>query len=164
MLMPIAGKKPAKEAAAKEAVSRSHSGSRLSVVKHQKPLSSIWTRTLLDSVDLHALAWQEALLRFGHDVSFEQVRGQIGKGRRQTHSRSSCPPTNNETMAKNLEEWRGDRFKNEYLPLVRPFSAVPNLLRRCAQQPDFRSQLLPRPRRMKSTSISTSLASPTWWI
>lgn len=36
--------------------------------------------TLLDSVDLHALAWQEALLEFGHDVSFERVRSQIGKG------------------------------------------------------------------------------------
>jgi beta-phosphoglucomutase-like phosphatase (HAD superfamily) len=36
--------------------------------------------TLLDSVDLHALAWQEAMLKFRHDVSFEQVRGQIGKG------------------------------------------------------------------------------------
>jgi phosphoglycolate phosphatase-like HAD superfamily hydrolase len=29
-----------------------------------------------------------------------------------------------------MEEWRGNRFKTEYLPLVRPFSAVPELLRR----------------------------------
>jgi phosphoglycolate phosphatase-like HAD superfamily hydrolase len=29
-----------------------------------------------------------------------------------------------------MEEWRGNRFKTEYLPLVRPFSAVPDLLRR----------------------------------
>jgi beta-phosphoglucomutase-like phosphatase (HAD superfamily) len=36
--------------------------------------------TLLDSVDLHAMAWHEAMLRFGHDVSFEQARSQIGKG------------------------------------------------------------------------------------
>jgi beta-phosphoglucomutase-like phosphatase (HAD superfamily) len=36
--------------------------------------------TLLDSVDLHALAWREAMATFGHDVSFEQARGQIGKG------------------------------------------------------------------------------------
>jgi hypothetical protein len=36
--------------------------------------------TLLDSVDLHATAWQEAMLEFGHDVSFEQARSQIGKG------------------------------------------------------------------------------------
>jgi phosphoglycolate phosphatase-like HAD superfamily hydrolase len=31
---------------------------------------------------------------------------------------------------KELEEWPGNRFKTEYLPLVRPFSAVPDLLRR----------------------------------
>jgi phosphoglycolate phosphatase-like HAD superfamily hydrolase len=29
-----------------------------------------------------------------------------------------------------LEEWRGNWFKTKYLPLVRPFSAVPDLLRR----------------------------------
>ena len=26
------------------------------------------------SVDLHAIAWHEAMLEFGHDVSFERVR------------------------------------------------------------------------------------------
>jgi beta-phosphoglucomutase-like phosphatase (HAD superfamily) len=29
--------------------------------------------TLVDSVDLHALAWQEALAEFGHEATFEQV-------------------------------------------------------------------------------------------
>jgi pimeloyl-ACP methyl ester carboxylesterase len=36
--------------------------------------------TLLDSVDLHAIASHEAMLKFGHDVSFEQARSQIGEG------------------------------------------------------------------------------------
>jgi beta-phosphoglucomutase-like phosphatase (HAD superfamily) len=36
--------------------------------------------TLVDSVDLHAIAWHEAMVKFGHDVSFEQARSQIGKG------------------------------------------------------------------------------------
>ena len=36
--------------------------------------------TLVNSVDLHASAWQEALVKFGHDVTFEQARRQIGKG------------------------------------------------------------------------------------
>ncbi|WP_218779324.1 HAD hydrolase-like protein [Paraburkholderia caledonica] len=36
--------------------------------------------TLVDSVDLHASAWQEAFARFGHEVTFEQARSQIGKG------------------------------------------------------------------------------------
>ena len=29
-----------------------------------------------------------------------------------------------------MEEWRGKLFKSKYLPMVRPFSAVPELLRR----------------------------------
>ena len=36
--------------------------------------------TLLDSVDLHARAWQEAFLAFGKDIPFETIRSQIGKG------------------------------------------------------------------------------------
>jgi HAD superfamily hydrolase (TIGR01549 family) len=85
--------------------------------------------TLLDSVDLHALAWQEAMLKFGHDVSFEQVRGQIGKGGDKLIP-VFLSPDEQRDHGKELEEWRGNRFKTEYLPLVRPFSAVPDLLRR----------------------------------
>jgi beta-phosphoglucomutase-like phosphatase (HAD superfamily) len=29
-----------------------------------------------------------------------------------------------------MEEWRGQLFKSKYLPLVRPFSAVPKFLQR----------------------------------
>ena len=36
--------------------------------------------TLVDLVDLHAKAWQEALAHFGHGVAFADVRAQIGKG------------------------------------------------------------------------------------
>jgi beta-phosphoglucomutase-like phosphatase (HAD superfamily) len=36
--------------------------------------------TLIDSVDLHAKAWQEAFAKFGVRVSFDEVRSQIGKG------------------------------------------------------------------------------------
>lgn len=85
--------------------------------------------TLLDSVDLHALAWQEALLKFGHEVSFEQVRGQIGKGGDKLIP-VFLSDGEQEDHGKELEEWRGSRFKTEYLPLVRPFSAVPDLLQR----------------------------------
>jgi phosphoglycolate phosphatase-like HAD superfamily hydrolase len=85
--------------------------------------------TLLDSVDLHALAWQEALLRFGHHVSFEKVRSQIGKGGDKLIP-VFLSADDQRDHGEELEDWRGNRFKMEYLPLVRPFSAVPNLLRR----------------------------------
>jgi HAD superfamily hydrolase (TIGR01509 family) len=85
--------------------------------------------TLVDSVDLHASAWQEALAKFGHSVTFEQARSQIGKGGDQL-----IPVFLSESEQKDhgeeMEEWRGKLFKSKYLPLVRPFSAVPELLRR----------------------------------
>ena len=85
--------------------------------------------TLLDSVDLHAIAWQEALLKFGHNVSFEEVRSQIGKGGDKLIP-VFLSSEEQRDHGKELEEWRGNRFKSKYLPLVRPFSAVPDLLRR----------------------------------
>jgi HAD superfamily hydrolase (TIGR01549 family) len=84
--------------------------------------------TLVDSVDLHALAWQEALVKFGHHVTFEQARSQIGKGGDQLIP-TFLSQAEQADHGEALEEWRGKRFKSEYLPLVRPFSAVPALLR-----------------------------------
>ncbi len=85
--------------------------------------------TLIDSVDLHASAWQEALVRFGHDVSFEQARSQIGKGGDQLIP-VFLSQAEQADHGKEMEEWRGKLFKSKYLPMVRPFSAVPELLRR----------------------------------
>jgi phosphoglycolate phosphatase-like HAD superfamily hydrolase len=85
--------------------------------------------TLLDSVDLHALAWHEAMTKFGHDVSFEQARSQIGKGGDKLIPEFLSNDAQRD-HGKEMEEWRSKRFKAEYLPLVRPFSAVPDLLRR----------------------------------
>src|ERR1700742_741563 len=85
--------------------------------------------TLLDSVDLHALAWHEAFVKFGHDVSFEQARSQIGKGGDQLIP-VFLSKEEQRDYGEDMESWRGKRFKSAYLPLVRPFSAVPDLLRR----------------------------------
>ena len=42
--------------------------------------------TLIDSVDLHAEAWQEALRHFGHDLTY-------GRSRRSARAATcSCPP------------------------------------------------------------------------
>ena len=85
--------------------------------------------TLLDSVDLHAMAWHEAMLRFGHDVSFEQARSQIGKGGDKLIP-FFLSEDEQRDHGKELDSWRSEHFKTRYLPLVRPFSAVPDLLRR----------------------------------
>jgi HAD superfamily hydrolase (TIGR01509 family) len=85
--------------------------------------------TLVDSVDLHALAWQEALERFGHRVAFEEVRSQIGKGGDQLIP-VFLSEADRRDHGREMEEWRGKLFKSTYLSLIRPFSAVPELLRR----------------------------------
>jgi HAD superfamily hydrolase (TIGR01549 family) len=85
--------------------------------------------TLVDSVDLHARAWQEAFRRFGHEVPFERVRHQIGKGGDQLlpvfFSREELA-----RFGEEMEEYRGDLFKREYLPRVRPFPRVRELFER----------------------------------
>ncbi len=36
--------------------------------------------TLVDSVDMHAKAWQEVFKKHGKAIPFAEIRGQIGKG------------------------------------------------------------------------------------
>lgn len=85
--------------------------------------------TLIDSVDLHARAWQEALADFGYDVAFEAVRSQIGKGGDQLMP-VFVPKDDLERRGQELETYRGDLFKRKYLPDVRPFPKVRDLFER----------------------------------
>jgi phosphoglycolate phosphatase-like HAD superfamily hydrolase len=68
------------------------------------------------------------MVRFGHDVSFEQARSQIGKGGDKLIP-VFLSAEEQRDHGKEMEEWRSNRFETEYLPLVRPISAVPDLLR-----------------------------------
>jgi phosphoglycolate phosphatase-like HAD superfamily hydrolase len=83
--------------------------------------------TLVDSVDLHARAWKNAFKRFGRDVPFEQVRRQIGKGGDQLmpvfFSKEEL-----ERFGKQIEEYRGELYKRVFLPRVKPFPKVRDLL------------------------------------
>ena len=67
--------------------------------------------TLLDSVDLHALAWHEAMAQFGHDISFEQARSQIGKGGDKLIPEFLSDEAQRD-HGKELEQWRGKRFQD----------------------------------------------------
>jgi HAD superfamily hydrolase (TIGR01549 family) len=82
--------------------------------------------TLLDSVDLHAQAWQEAFRHFGHDIPFDKIRSQIGKGGDQLLPVFVSPEELKEN-GKTLEEYRGHLFKEKYLRCVKPFPGVREL-------------------------------------
>ena len=85
--------------------------------------------TLVDSVDLHARAWQEAFKHFGREIPYEQVRHQIGKGGDQLMPVFFTKEELDE-FGDELEKYRGDLYKREYLPRVRAFPKVRALFER----------------------------------
>jgi HAD superfamily hydrolase (TIGR01549 family) len=88
--------------------------------------------TLVDSVDLHAEAWQLALERFGKKVSFAEVRRQIGKGGDQLLP-VFLSQREMEKFSEELEQYRSKLFKKEYLPRVTAFPGVRQLFERVRQ-------------------------------
>ena len=85
--------------------------------------------TIVDSVDLHARAWQRAFAKFGKNIAFEAIRTQIGKGADQLmpvyFSKQEL-----EDFGEELESYRGELFKEEYLPKVKAFPKVRQLFER----------------------------------
>jgi HAD superfamily hydrolase (TIGR01509 family) len=85
--------------------------------------------TLIDSVDLHAKAWQDVFAKYGKRVSFEQVRRQIGKGSDQLLP-VFFSAEELQRFGKQMDQERAEQFRSEYLPRVRPFPRVRELFER----------------------------------
>lgn len=85
--------------------------------------------TLLDSVDLHAAAWQEAFREFGHEFAFDKIRSQIGKGGDQLLP-VFLSESELKTQGGQLQEFRSRLFKRKYLAQVKPFPGVRDLFER----------------------------------
>ena len=85
--------------------------------------------TLIDSVDGHARAWLEILTKYGCDIDFPTVRGQIGKGGDQLMPVFLSKDVI-ETQGKQIERERGELFRTKYLPEVRAFPGARELFQR----------------------------------
>jgi HAD superfamily hydrolase (TIGR01549 family) len=85
--------------------------------------------TLVDTVDMHAEAWQRAFAHFGKEVAFADVRGQIGKGGDQLMPVFLTKAEVDE-LGEKLEKWRGDLYLREYLPRAQAFPKVRELFER----------------------------------
>jgi len=85
--------------------------------------------TLIDSNDLHAAAWREAFLHFGADLPIDEIRRQIGKGGDNLIP-ALLPQKLVEERQQEIEEFRSDLFKRDYLPRVVPFPGVRELFER----------------------------------
>jgi HAD superfamily hydrolase (TIGR01549 family) len=85
--------------------------------------------TLVDSVDLHAQAWQDAFRKFGHEIAFEDIRGQIGKGGDQLMP-VFLSEQEIEAQGEALDAYRSKNFKERYLSEVRAFPRTRDLFER----------------------------------
>jgi HAD superfamily hydrolase (TIGR01509 family) len=85
--------------------------------------------TLVDSNELHVLAWHDTFRHFHKDIPLERLREQIGKGGDQY-----LPVFLNEREMREFGEaadkHRGEVFKKNYLPHVKPFPKVRELFER----------------------------------
>lgn len=85
--------------------------------------------TIVDSVNLHAEAWRVAFEKFGKTTPYHEIRRQIGKGSDQLlpvfFSKEELS-----RFGEQLDEYRGQLFKKEYLPRVRAFPKVRELFQR----------------------------------
>ena len=85
--------------------------------------------TLVDSNELHVLAWEETFRHFHKEIPRERLREQIGKGGDQY-----LPVFLNERemreFGEEADKYRGEVFKKKYLPRVKPFPKVRELFER----------------------------------
>jgi HAD superfamily hydrolase (TIGR01549 family) len=82
--------------------------------------------TLIDSVDLHAQSWLETFERFGVQARFADVRRHIGEGADRLIP-AFVPAEMSNGVRKQIEEFRSQLFKREYLGKVKPFPKVKEL-------------------------------------
>jgi len=82
--------------------------------------------TLIDSVDAHAEAWQKAFKEFGKEIKFYELRRQVGKGG-DTFLPVFLTQKEIREFGKDVEEYRGEVFKKEFLPKIKPFPKVREL-------------------------------------
>jgi HAD superfamily hydrolase (TIGR01549 family) len=85
--------------------------------------------TLVDSNELHVDSWDRAFRRFGKQFPREKLRAHIGKGSDQ-YLPEFLTAEEIKRFGKELDEYRSELFRKEYLPKVRPFPKVRELFQR----------------------------------
>jgi phosphoglycolate phosphatase-like HAD superfamily hydrolase len=109
--------------------------------------------TLVDSNELHVDSWDRAFLRFGKQFPREKLRAQIGKGSDQ-YLPEFLTPAEIDHFGKELDDYRSDLFKKEYLPKVQPFPKVRELFSESATTTNASSS--PPCKRLTRNITSTS--------
>jgi HAD superfamily hydrolase (TIGR01549 family) len=85
--------------------------------------------TLVDSNEQHVESWDRAFRRFGKQFPREKLEAQIGKGSDQ-YLPEFLTPDEIKRFGKQLDAYKSELFKKEYLPKIRPFPGVRELFQR----------------------------------
>jgi HAD superfamily hydrolase (TIGR01509 family) len=85
--------------------------------------------TLVDSNELHVLAWHDTFRHFHKDIPLERLREQIGKGGDQ-YLPVFLDEREMREFGEEADKMRGEIFKKKYLSHVKPFPKVSELFER----------------------------------
>ena len=85
--------------------------------------------TLVDSNDAHAHAWVAAFADAGITVDYDKVRRSVGMGGDKLMPAVAGVDSESEEGQK-ISKRRGEIFKDTYLPALRPFASVRDLMER----------------------------------
>lgn len=110
--------------------------------------------TLVDSNELHVASWDAAFRHFGKEFSREALRAQIGKGS-DKYLPEFLTREEIEEFGKELDSYRSELFKKEYLPCVEGFARVRELFQRIRD--DGRQIVLATSGKKSETSHYTKL-------
>ena len=116
--------------------------------------------TLVDNNWLHASAWKDAFAVIDINLSLEDVRRQIGKGGDELIP-VFVPWWKRKAVEQPLKKYREYIFRTEYLPQVKPFPHVRELLQRIKNRISRLLWRLPHISRICRT-IRKSCTSTTW--
>ena len=90
--------------------------------------------TLVDTVDFHAQSWERTFTVFGHQIPYEQIRSQIGKGSDKLmpvffslEELNQSDDGQSPTFGERMRDYRRELYKREYHPRIKAFPQVREL-------------------------------------
>ena len=93
--------------------------------------------TLVDTVDFHAQSWERTFQHFGHQIPYEQIRLQIGKGSDKLmpvffslEQLNESDDAQSPTLGERMRDYRRELYKREYHSRIKAFPQVRELFLR----------------------------------